>query len=103
MNINNVYEAEIRIVTRSDYFNNCYNSQFVKIAIVYKGKCNDYYDLNTKERYVIGSNLCTRGDMYINPESMVPVISIIESKKENMAKRKILRKYKEHNSKGGKK
>jgi len=94
MNINDVYEAEIRIVTRSDYFNKCYNSAFVKIAIVYRGKHNDYYDLSTKQRYVMGRELCTRGDMYINPESMVPISEIIDVKKDNMTKRKILDKYK---------
>ena len=103
MNINDVYQVEIRIVTRSDYFNNYYSSAFVKNTIVYRGKYNDYYDLSTKQRYVIGPDLCTRGDMFIEPESMVPINEIIESKKDNLSRCKILRKYKEHNSKGGKK
>ena len=103
MNINNVYEAEIRIVLNIDYYNNDYSSKFVKKTIVYKGKYNDYYDLCTKRRYVVGSRLCAIGDMFISPESMIPIIDIIESKREKVSKGKILRKYKQHNSKGGKK
>ena len=103
MNINNVYEAEIRIVLNSDHYNDDYSSKFIKKTIVYKGKYNDYYDLSTKQRYVVGSRLCTRGNMFIDPESMVPISEIIDAKKDNMLKCRILRKYKLHNSKGGKK
>lgn len=42
-----------------------------------------------------------RRDVFINPESMIPIIDIIESKREKVSKGKILRKYKEHNSKDG--
>ena len=103
MNINNVYEAEIRIVLNSDHYNDDCSSKFIKKTIVYKGKYNDYYDLSTKQRYVVGSRLCTRGNMFIDPESMVPISEIIDAKKDNMLKCRILRKYKLHNSKGGKK
>lgn len=99
MNINDVYEAEIWMVHSN---NSCFKS-FVKKTIVYKGKYNDYYDLNTRHRYVLESNLCTIGDMFIERETMVPISEIIETKKDNMTKGKILRKYKAHNSKGGKK
>ena len=103
MNINNVYEAEIRIILNCDYYNAVYNSKFIKKTIVYKGKFNDYYDLSTKQRYVVSPSLCARGDMFIEAESMVPIVNLIEAKKDNMTKGKILRKYKAHNSKGGKK
>ena len=99
MNINDIYEAEIRIVLNSDHYNDVYKSKFIKKTIVYRGKYNDYYDLKTKQRYVVGSRLCSRGDMFINPESMIPIVDIIESKKDNISKCKILRKYKNHNSK----
>lgn len=99
MNINNVYEAEIGIV---DY-NDPRFTLFLMKTLVYKGKFNDYYDLQTNRRYVVGRDLCTRGEMFIVPNSMTPIIEIIESKKDNMLKCKILRKYKEHNSKVGKK
>ena len=99
MNINNVYEAEIGIV---DY-NDPRFTLFLMKTLVYKGKFNDYYDLQTNQRYVVGRDLCTRGEMFIVPNSMTPIIEIIESKKDNMLKCKILRKYKEHNSKVSKK
>ena len=98
MNINNVYEAEIGIVN----YNDPRFTLFFMKTLVYKGKYNDYYDLETKQRYVIGHDLCERGELFIVPNSMVPISEIIEAK-NNMLKCRILRKYKKHNSKGGKK
>lgn len=99
MNLNNIYEAEIGIV---DY-NNPRFTLFFKKTLVYKGKYNDFYDLETKQRYVVGHDLCERGEMFIVPNSMTQISEIINAKKDNMLKCKILRKYKEHNSKVGKK
>ena len=93
MNINNVYEAEIGIVNYNDPR---FTSFFMK-TLVYKGKYNDYYDLTTGQRYVVGRDLCERGEVFIVPNSMVPISEIIEAKKENMLKCRILRKYKKHN------
>lgn len=95
MNTNDVYETEIRIVLNSDHYNDEYNSKFIKKTIVYKDKYNDYYDLRTKQRYVVGSRLCTRGDMFIDPETIVPIKDLIEIKKTNMLKCRILKKYQE--------
>lgn len=95
MNSNNVYEVEIRIVLNSDHYNDEYNSKFIKKTIVYKDKYNDYYDLSSKQRYVVGSRLCTRGDMFIDPKTIVPIKDLIEIKKANMPKCRILRKYQE--------
>ena len=95
MNINNVYEVEIRIVLDSNHYNDEYNSKFIKKTIVYKGEYNDYYDLSTNQRYVVGARLCTRGDMFIDPETMVPIKDLIEIKKTNMLKCRILKKYQE--------
>ena len=98
MNINNVYEAEIGIVN----YNDPRFTLFFMKTLVYKGKYNDYYDLETKQRYVIGRDLCERGELFIVPNSMVTISEIIEAKKDNMLKCRILRKYKKQSSKDGK-
>ena len=82
MNISNVYEVEIWMVLNNDYCNYIYKSKFIKKTIVYKGKYSDYYDLSTKQRYAVGSVLCARGDMFINQETMIPVSSIIDTKRK---------------------
>ena len=90
MKLDNVYEAEIGIVN----YNDPRFTLFLMKTLVYKGKCNDYYDLTTHQRYVVGRDLCERGEMFIVPNSTIPISEIIETKKDNMLKCRILRKYK---------
>ena len=99
MNINRVYECELWIVYKIDYFNDNYDCSFVKKTIVYVDKYNTYHDLSTKIKYPI-SYSCTEGSMFIKPDTLVPISTLIDAKRDNIPKRKILKKYKEKN--GGK-
>lgn len=81
--LNRSYVVDIKIVTKSDYFNNSYESTFVKKAIVYKGDDNYFYDLSTKEKYKVGCTLLSRGEMFVNPESMMTLSEYVKSKKES--------------------
>ena len=60
-------------------------------------KFNRFFDYKTGERYVAWFGRCDYvGQFFVNlKKSLVPVSSIIDYKKENMSKRKILKKYKE--------
>lgn len=98
MNINRVYECEIWgvVSTNMRSGNIVYKSIFFKKALVYHTKSDQWIDLNTKETYAFGPVLFN--DLFINPDRpIIPVFTLIDTKKSNMNKRKILKKYKEKN------
>lgn len=98
MNINSVYECSIYQIVNYDiekgYIN--YKFKFVKKAIVYKNKNNSFTDLGTKEKYKFGYGACFIGDFFICAEDgMIPLAQVIEHKRKNMTRKKILKKYDE--------
>jgi len=103
MNINDIYEANIKILIKFDYGvkETIAYSKFVKKAVVYRSDRDDYYDLSTNQRYRVNQFECFEGEMFIDSKSMVPIRDLIDARRDNMTKRKILKKYKEKN--GGKK
>jgi len=108
MNINNVYECTVlRITNRVKYKDDTSEYKFAvaKKTLVYQEKLDSWYwtDLSTKEKYYNDLSLvwAFTGDLYVPGKSLVPITSIIESKREKVSKGKILRKYKQHNSKDG--
>lgn len=79
----------------------------VKHTLVFKKQntvLNAYIDLETGEEYTKFDVVDARvGEMFINiSEGMIPASKIIEHKRNNMSKRKILKKYNEIKN-GGKK
>ena len=98
MNINNVYEAEIwRVIERKnpDKFNRVdFVISFEKKALVYKNDFDRYFDLSTKKYYEFDKTFAFTGQLFIKPETMVPVSTIIESKRNHMTKRKIKKEVK---------
>ena len=106
MNTKNIYEAEILRITSRKYNISTgkviFTFEYAKKVLIYINEKGQYLDLKTDERYLEDSRLQygDEGDLYIS--LLYPLSNIIETS-EDMSKRKILRKYKEHNSKGGKK
>lgn len=72
---------------------------FVKKTLVYKDSYGCYNDLKTKEQYFAGYNDCLLiGKLFVHLENgLIPILSVIDYKKENMSKKKILKKYNEYN------
>lgn len=101
MNINRVYECSIHVLVKSFIENGkemCL-SHFVKRTLVYHTNSDDWVDLFTNEHYKLGADVFN--DLFITRrEPIVPLSTLIDSKRSNMPKRKILKKYKEKN--GGK-
>ena len=98
MNINRVYECEIwRVIsTNMRRGNIVYKNMFRKKTLVYHTESGQWIDLGTKETYTLGPVLFD--DLFINPDRpIIPVSTLIDTKKSNMNKRKILKKYKEKN------
>lgn len=104
MNINRVYECEIWIVLdRNVDFARTkreYKCTFLTKTLVYVSDSNCYYDLSTNMSYYTDYKLCYKGDIYIKLDTLVPISTLIDAKRDNIPKRKILKKYKEKN--GGK-
>lgn len=101
MNINRVYECEIwRVISTNIRSGNIvYKNMFLKKTLVYHTEYNQWIDLSTKETYTLGPVLFN--DLFIKPDSsMIPLSTLIDTKRSNMTKRKILKKYKGKN--GGK-
>ena len=102
MNVNNVYIASIWMLVDSRLIGNFMtgsfkmNIRYVKTTVVYQ-KDGNWYDLKTKKEYdtnVYGLELI--GTQFINFKcGLIPLSNIIEYKRENMTRRKILKKYNE--------
>ena len=95
MNINVVYESEIRSVNWLDE-DGIYDVTPIGKHLVYMNEDGEYIDLETNVKYASGPSI---GDVFVAKK--VPITSIIETKKDNMPKRKIIKMYK--NTNGGKK
>lgn len=102
MNINNVYIASIWMLVDSRLIGNFMTGsfkmrvQYVKKTAVYN-KNGDWYDLATKKKYndnVYG--LEPIGTEFIDfTRGLIPLNNKVEYKRENMTRRKILKKYNE--------
>ena len=114
VNINGVYLVKIYVKIEEKHIHSANRhpldysvesiGSYVKDALVYNESTNydsRYVDLKTKEVYTnFDLNDTKVGELYINLKAgMIPVKDIINFKKENMSKRKILKKYKENNKK----
>lgn len=101
MNINRVYECSIHVVVKYFIENGkemCL-SHFVKRTLVYHTNNDDWIDLFTNEHYLLGPD--GFHDLFITRQDpFVPLSTLIDTKRSNMTKIKILKKYKEKN--GGK-
>jgi len=99
MNINGVYLADIcKVIGINE--DESYRGRPIKKALVYYNRnSHKWIDLETKEQYPYGMR--SYEELFIREETLVPITSVIETKKDNMSKRKIIKMYKEHNSKSG--
>ena len=103
MNTNNIYESEIlRITSLKINLSDCkvkFTFQYEKKALIYINEKGHYLDLKTGERYLEDRRLQygDEGDLYIS--LIYPLSKIIETK-EDMPKRKILRKYNKYRKQG---
>lgn len=103
MNVNNVYLCKICMITEMNYDIKRDSLEvfgsFVKDTIVVPvGKCL-YRDLLTGEKYYVGTSFFRDdiGTFYIyRKERLIPFTEIIPVEKNNMSKRKILKKYNEY-------
>lgn len=104
MNINRVYECELWIVLdrNVDFAKKEveFKCTFLKKALVYISDLNCYYDLSANMSYPVDYKLCYSGQIYIKLDTLVPISTLIDAKRDNMTKGRILKKYKEKN--GGK-
>lgn len=98
MNTNRLYLATINIVVKVECkgdFKNTY-ADFLKNSFVYHNEYNDYIDIKSGEKYKKGiEDTWNAGDMYIDfKKRLIPVNEIPELnfKRENMSKRRILKK-----------
>lgn len=101
MNVNGVYKCHVYVKNGEHETNDkTYDyGIFVKETLVISGSSKNYYiDLKTGETYrFCDVSKASIGEMYINGEfGLVPYNDVIYCKKENMSKRKILRKYNKH-------
>ena len=96
MNINSVYLCEIYRITEYNDLPEKSKGVFLKKALVYRGEFGTWYDLSTDDYYTMGPPEEDRFSLYINKYGpMICLGDIIESKRDNMSKRKILKMYKE--------
>ena len=115
MNIDKVYECDIyRIediicddikvtVDRGNGYNFDtirrikYKTFFVKKALVYFSVlCGCFIDLQTKERYGLGYDKCTKGDLFVYiDKDKIYGKDIVGTDKKHYSKKKILKKYNE--------
>ena len=102
MNINNIYIASIRILVDSRLIGDIWTGeikmeyQYVKTTAIYV-KNNKWYDLETKKEYnkaVYG--LEDIGTQFIDfKRVLIPLSDVIDYQRQNMMRKKILKKYKE--------
>ena len=103
-NINRVYECELWIILDKDVDiltrKASFKLDFLKKTLVYVSNSDCYYDLSTKMYYPVDYRLFSRGQIFIKPDTLVPVSTLIDTKYDNIPKTRILKKYKKQN--GGK-
>ena len=102
MNINGVYFVNIYVVTEAKRMKDglwSYEGDFVKNTLVVKKDniSSIFTDLQTKEEYKFESDYCYEGDLYINKsDGLIPLYDMLPIKKQNMSKRKVLKKFNEY-------
>lgn len=71
---------------------------FVKKALVYSNVLHGYYiDLETKEKYIMGFDGCTKGDLFIYiDKNRIHGKTLMGSNGKHHSKKKILKKYAEY-------
>ena len=93
MNINNVYLCEIaRVLGRNE--DGTYRCEHLKYTLVYHTKDDKWIDLESKEKYTYGlyTYHSVYETMFINESGiMVPITKLIDTKKNHMSKRKIIK------------
>ena len=100
-----IYDCKIFLKTHeiieNDGLIHCYG-RYVKDAIVQaSGISSSFIDIQTGERYYIGATnkFVKVGNLYIQKDyGLVPFNKLIGNTRENMTKRKVLKKYKEYKS-----
>ena len=100
MNINGVYFAKIYIIKKSILLEDGIRdveSGFVKNTLVTCDGYSSYIDLETNEKYSYGSVSAAVGEMYISSDfDLIPYSYMISTKKQNMGKKKILKRYRKY-------
>lgn len=86
MDVKKVYLCNI-------YINNAEKTVYKKNTVAFWGKTGIFIDLKSKERYKPGQFAAEKDHLYVDIGEMIPISNIIEIKKENVSKRKILKKY----------
>ena len=103
MNVNGVYIAVIYVLQNIKYLDETdyrvdyeYCGKFVKFApVMLEG--STYVDLETYETYSYGVRAyASKGSLYIH--RIFPYTDFISTKKQDMSKKRILKKYNEHRS-----
>ena len=93
MNINNVYLCEIaRCIGRNE--DGTYRCEHLKYALVYHTKDDKWIDLESKIGYNYGTRVYHSyyQPIFINDSGiMVPIRDIIDTKRNHMTKRKIIK------------
>lgn len=100
-NVNSIYLCDIYqvfdVILNKKEDTTTFMGSFVKKALVYRDDFGYFVDLNTGEKYY-SKGKCI-GDFYVSlKHNLIPVSSFIDYKKENMSKKKILKKYNEYNN-----
>lgn len=103
MNTGNIYEC--KIYQKTDEFKRSdgkliSTGVYVKDAIVQPSKYSSRYtDVQTGEEYYVGLKSCfvKVGSLYISSEHrIIPFNTLTENTRQNMPKRKVLKKYQEY-------
>ena len=102
MNINDLYFANISMITKKEYRRNgetAYYHETIRQTIVKPTKNNRYIDLLTGKKYKVFGALTSYeneiGCLFINGP-FIPFSDIISVEKQNMSKRRILKKFNDY-------
>ena len=98
MDINKVYEVDIYEITSILIAKGVVaktQAKFIKRTVIYKNEEGYYADLFTDEVYIVGEEHCKHsGDKFVNvKKSVVLITDIINYKKNEISKKKLIRKY----------
>ena len=91
----NIYQVFDVILNRKED-TTTFMGNFFQKALVYRTGFCFFVDLNSGEKYYSKGKRI--GDFYVSlKHNLIPVSSFIDYNKENMSKKKILKKYNEYN------
>lgn len=111
MDVNNIYLVDLFMKVSEKYISDnkselgykiVHNCLFIKKTLACKMIVDDdfvYVDLESNETYRVSSKENSElGKLYIDTKSkIIPLSKIIDVKKDNMTKRRILKKFREKN------